>query len=123
MRPARKRRLGLLAQRSGYVSARYSNAAKRDLIAIYLDGEAKFGSRQAAAYTTGLGATVRMISNYPLSSRLRTELDLPVRVRTYKAHVIIYVIEEGGVLVLRFRHGHEDWQSDPLGGDLDKDKP
>ena len=103
------------------MSARYSNAAKRDLIAIYLDGEAMFGSRQAEAYTTGLGATVRMIGDYPLASRLRTELDLPVRVRTYKAHVIIYVIEEGGVLVLRFRHGYEDWQSDPLGGDVHKD--
>jgi len=105
------------------VSAKYSKAATRDLIAIYLEGEATFGSRQAEAYATGLGATVRMISDYPLASRLRTELDLPVRVRAYKAHVIIYVIEEGGVLVLRFRHGHEDWQSDPLGGDLEKDTP
>ena len=38
---------------------------------------------------------------------------MPVRVRPYKSHVILYVVDEAGALVLHIRHGHEDWQTDP----------
>lgn len=38
-----------------------------------------------------------------------------VRVHPYRAHVIVYQIENGGIVIVRVRHGHEDWESSPLG--------
>ena len=71
-----------------------------------------FGRQQAAAYATGRASAMRMIVDYPLSSLLRHETQWPIRVRPYKSHVILYTVDEAGVLVLRIRHGHEDWQAD-----------
>jgi len=34
-------------------------------------------------------------------------------VHPYKAHLVVYVVEEEGVLILRVRHGHEDWVNNP----------
>ena len=51
-----------------------------------------------------------MIADYPLSSRLRHETRLPVHAHPYRSHVILYAVDEAGVLILRVRHGHEDWQ-------------
>lgn len=43
-------------------------------------------------------------------SRERGEISLPVRIHPFKAHLVVYVMEEdGGILVVRIRHGHEDW--------------
>lgn len=79
-----------------------------------------FGTRQAEAYTAGLGSTIRMIAEYPLASRLRVETEPPVQIRPYRSHVIVYAVDEGGVLILRIRHGHEDWTSDSLGGQAEE---
>lgn len=88
---------------------RFSEAARQDLKAIYLQGEELFGRKQADAYALGLGAAFRLIADYPLSSRLRDETRWPIRARAYRSHVILYTVDETGVLVLRVRHGHEDW--------------
>lgn len=77
-----------------------------------------FGRRQADAYATGLASAMRMIADYPLSSRLRHETQWPIRVRPYKSHVILYTVDEAGVLVLRVRHGHEDWQTDSIHSEI-----
>ncbi|MFN3364093.1 MAG: type II toxin-antitoxin system RelE/ParE family toxin [Allorhizobium sp.] len=46
-------------------------------------------------------------------ARQRTELSPPVRVQRYRAHLVIYLTEDGGgVLIVRVRHGREDWQED-----------
>lgn len=71
-----------------------------------------FGRKQADTYALGLAAVFRLIADYPLSSRLRHELRRPVRARPWRSHVVLYAVDEAGVLVLRVRHGHEDWQSD-----------
>lgn len=73
-----------------------------------------FGRKQADAYSMGLAAAFRLIADYPLSARERLETVRPVRARPYRSHVILYTVEQAGVLVLRVRHGQEDWQADPV---------
>ncbi len=94
---------------------RFANAARQDIRAIYLQGEGLFGSRQADAYAAGLRSAFRMIADYPLSNRLRYGSASAVRARPCRSHVILYAVDEAGVLVLRVRHGHEDWLDDPPG--------
>jgi len=45
----------------------------------------------------------------------REEISPPARVHPFKAHLVIYHIEEDGtVFVIRLRHAFEDWVSDPF---------
>ncbi len=38
----------------------------------------------------------------------------PVRIQPCGRHLVVYVAEDGGdVLIIRIRHGHEDWAQDP----------
>ena len=94
------------------MTIRFTKAARKDLQTIYLQGDEMFGRKQAEAYAQGLAAVFRLIAEYPQSSRLRHETTRPVRARPYRSHVILYAVEEGEVLILRVRHGHEDWQAD-----------
>ena len=91
---------------------RLSNAAELDVTLIYIEGFAQFGSDQAESYYVGLQRTVEIISENPTMARERAEFTPPVRIHPYRAHVIIYVVDEQGVLVLRVRHGREDWRGD-----------
>ena len=89
---------------------RYTAAAEIDLQTIYLSGWEMFGRRQADVYAAGLRAAVQMIADFPLASRLRDTIRQPVRARPFQSHVILYTVDEAGILILRFRHGLEDWQ-------------
>ncbi|MCZ8087376.1 MAG: type II toxin-antitoxin system RelE/ParE family toxin [Brevundimonas sp.] len=89
---------------------RYSGAAQADLKAIYLYGESTFGRRAAEAYAAGLRGAVQLIADYPLAAPLRPVIEPPVRARVFRAHIILYTVDETGVLILRFRHAQEDWQ-------------
>lgn len=36
-----------------------------------------------------------------------------MRIHPFKAHLVVYRIEEDGdILIVRVRHGHEDWTSE-----------
>jgi toxin ParE1/3/4 len=57
-----------------------------------------------------LFAIFGLIAANPRMARERLELSPPMRIYPSKAHLIIYRIEEGGdILIVRVRHGHEDW--------------
>ena len=46
-------------------------------------------------------------------ARLRSELSPPMRVHPCGSHVILYVVDvERGVVIVRVRHGREDWMND-----------
>jgi len=45
----------------------------------------------------------------------RNDGDSRMRILPFKAHIIVYAIEGQIVLVMRIRHGREDWQASPLG--------
>lgn len=89
---------------------RLTRAAADDLVRIYLEGLALFGPAQADRYHDGPAAAFAFLAEYPLAARLRDEIAPPVRVHRYQSHLIVYeVAEDDVVLILRVRHGREDW--------------
>lgn len=92
---------------------RLSLAAEDDIIGIAEEGVRLFGPVQARRYHEELFASFDLIATNPRMARERHELSPPIRIHPFKAHLIVYQIEdEGGVLIVRVRHGHEDWSGE-----------
>lgn len=94
------------------MSFRLSLAAEDDIIGIAEEGVRLFGPAQARQYHDDLFAILELIAANPRMARERHELSPPMRIHPFKAHLVIYRIEEDGVLIVRVRHGHEDWVSE-----------
>ena len=93
---------------------RLSRAAERDIVHIFVEGMREFGIAQADTYHAELQRTFRLIAANPRMARQRTEIAPPVRIHPCGSHVIVYVVEEGDdVLIVRVRHGREDWADNP----------
>lgn len=92
---------------------RLSLAAEDDIIGIAEEGVRLFGPVQAKRYHDELFAIFDLIAANPRMARERYELSPPMRIHPFKAHLIVYRIEvDSGILVVRVRHGHEDWASE-----------
>lgn len=90
---------------------RLAEAASADIVAIFIEGLALFGLVQTDKYHDGLTATFEYLADYSCAARLREEIEPPVRAYNYKSHLIVYDLgDDDTVIVLRVRHGHEDWQ-------------
>ena len=85
-----------------------------DLQDIYARGEDLFGIAQADDYAAGLERTFDFLSEFPRAARERTETRRQLRAYPFKAHLIIYVMDEDDILIVRIRHAHEDWLSHPI---------
>tara|TARA_R110002020_G_scaffold136630_25_gene304911 strand:- start:9660 stop:9950 length:291 start_codon:yes stop_codon:yes gene_type:complete len=84
--------------------------AEDDIISIAEAGLRLFGETQALSYHLQLYSMFELIAANPRMARERIELVPPVRIHPFKSHLIVYVITEmDGVLIIRIRHGHEDW--------------
>ncbi|MBL4720507.1 MAG: type II toxin-antitoxin system RelE/ParE family toxin [Alphaproteobacteria bacterium] len=96
------------------MSYKLSVKAEEDLIHAYREGVRMFGTEQAEKYYVGLERVFRFLSDTPKAARERTEITPPVRVHPYRSHIIVYLInDKGNILILRIRHGREDWESAP----------
>ncbi len=94
-----------------------THSAEQDLIDIYVEGFRLFGERQAEAYAQTFRETFELLAQFPGLACERVELKPPVRIHPWGVHVIVYlVMETSDVLIVRIRHGREDWISDPTGG-------
>jgi toxin ParE1/3/4 len=91
-----------------------SRAADEDFVEIYRGSVAQFGVAQAEAYSAGLTRIFDFLADFPRAARERVDIDPPVRAHPFKAHIVVYVLRGDDILIVRIRHGHEDWQSDPL---------
>ena len=79
-------------------------------MAIFEQGLLSFGLDQADAYHEGLTAAFEFLADYPHAARQRPEISPPVRAHRYKSHMIIYDLgPDDVVIILRVRHGKEDW--------------
>lgn len=95
------------------MSFRLSTAAEKDIVGIAKQGVNLFGPLQAKQYHDELFEIFDLIAANPRMARERLELSPPMRIHPFKAHLIVYRIEEGGdILIVRVRHGHEDWASE-----------
>ena len=96
------------------MSYRLTRKAEQDVIQAYLDGAREFGIDQAEAYHARLERTFELLADTPRLARERTELSPPVRIHPCGAHVIVYLVDENDdVLIVRLRHGREDWADEP----------
>ena len=92
------------------MSIKLSVEAEEDIVAIAEQGVRMFGAGQAKRYHEELFALLNVIAVNPRIARERDEIDPPVRIHPFKAHLIVYRIEaDETILVIRIRHGHEDW--------------
>lgn len=89
---------------------RLTREAEADVIDIAEIGIRTWAIRQAQTYHNGLFDLFDLIASTPEMARERSELSPPVRVQRYRAHLVMYLIQDGGVLIVRVRHSREDWQ-------------
>lgn len=94
---------------------RLTREADDDITKIYLEGAELFGANQADRYHDELSAIFELIALNPEMARVRHELKPAVRVHPHRSHIVIYQIEsDGSVLIVRVRHGREDWDGDAV---------
>lgn len=93
---------------------RLTERAEQDIIDIYLEGLNRFGVQQADRYHQEMTSLFELIALNPKMARERLELAPPVRIHPHKAHLVVYLEDAEGVLIVRVRHGHEDWDQAPV---------
>ncbi|MBN9431270.1 MAG: type II toxin-antitoxin system RelE/ParE family toxin [Bosea sp.] len=93
------------------MKARYKKTiqADEDIIALYGDGVRMFGVRQAEAYVARLMDLFELIAEQPGLARERSEFNPPVRLHFHESHVVVYRLDDDGVLIVRVLNGREDW--------------
>ena len=98
-------------QRNKLVAYRLTKQAAEDLRHIHREGKRLFGREQADRYHLHLRTALEILAQNPKAARERKEITPPVRVHPSGSHLIVYVENEiGGILVIRVRHCREDWQ-------------
>lgn len=92
------------------VSAR----ARDDICSIAIYTQETWGVEQRREYLNGMNAAFERLAEMPLMAPERQDIDPPVRIYRYQRHLIVYVVDDEGILVIRVRHHSEDWLDDPL---------
>ena len=92
------------------MSWRTAARADQQIEDLFEDGWRRFGEAQATEYLDGLYDLFDLIVSQPRMNRLRDEFDPPVRIHPYRSHVVAYVEEENGVLIVAIKHARQDWQ-------------
>lgn len=86
--------------------------AEEDIVSIAEDGIRIFDALVAKRYHDELFALLELIAANPLMARERDEISPPVRIHPFKAHLVVYRIDQdGSVFVIRIRHGYEGWST------------
>ena len=84
--------------------------AEEDIISVAEEGIRIFGALVAKRYHDELFNLFELIAGNPRMARERHEISPPVRIHPFKAHLVVYRInDDRTVFVIRIRHGHEDW--------------
>jgi toxin ParE1/3/4 len=97
------------------MSFKLSVEAEEDIVAIAEHSVRMFGAGHAKRYHDELFALFELIAINPRIARERDEIVPPVRIHPFKAHLIVYRIEDDEtIFVIRIRHGHEDWASNSI---------
>lgn len=89
---------------------RTTRQADQDIIDIYLWGCREFGQSQAEHYHEGLAGTFDLIAANPRMARERSDFNPAVRLHPYDLHLIVYVVDDAGVLIVRVLHGRREWE-------------
>ena len=85
-----------------------SSKAAIDIAGIYEYTIITFGLVQARKYLSGLHDCFQMLADNPLYGRNATDLAPNLRRLEYRSHVVFYVPQEKGVLIVRVLHQSMD---------------
>ena len=91
------------------MTIRLTKPAQHDIYRIAVEGLERFGAHQLAKYEVGLNNRLLFLSDYPHAATEHREYNPPVRIYPYEAHIIIFEVIDGDVVVLRICHSREDW--------------
>ncbi len=80
---------------------RLTKKADTDLSNLYEYGISNFGLLQAQSYLIDLYDRFQLLSDNPLFGRSAVQFEPKLRRFEYKAHVIFYMLEDNGVLIVR----------------------
>lgn len=80
---------------------RYSTEAHNDLVGIIFYGNENFGPAQSSKYVAQIKNAIELIGLNPEMARLRTELERPVRIQTVGAHMVVFDVEDGMIVIVR----------------------
>ncbi len=92
-------------------SFRLSIKAEEDLVVIYTFGIYLFGLDQAQKYLLGLEECFLKLANTPFLGRDASELFPGLREFVFKSHMVFYMIQETGVLIVRVLHQSRDYKN------------
>ena len=87
---------------------RLSERAEAELLAIYQDSEARFGSYQAEAYHAGLDRIFGLLADFPRIGQEASALRVGYRRFRFQAHFVFYSEDAEGVLIRTILHAARD---------------
>ena len=87
---------------------RVSRAAQADIREIGRYTQRQWGKDQRRVYLSGLNDTFCLLANKPLLAAERRGFSPPVRIHPYRKHLVVYVVEDGGILIVRVLHQSMD---------------
>lgn len=85
-----------------------SKAANTDIRSIARYTQDTWGRDQRRRYLKGLNEKFEVLAAMPEMAVERRDFRLPVRIHHYEKHLIIYVINDGGILIVRVLHQSQD---------------
>ncbi len=88
----------------------FSNEAENDLIEIYRYGFINYGESKADLYIEALKEKYQFLADMPNLCTDREEFNPSIKIHHHKKHLIIYVIETNGILIVRVLHERMDIQ-------------
>ncbi|SFP92397.1 type II toxin-antitoxin system RelE/ParE family toxin [Tranquillimonas alkanivorans] len=88
---------------------RLTPLAEDDLAEIWSYSAETWSDEQADGYIDGLFDTMTLLAGRPQMARERTEFDPPVRIHPSRRHLIVYLAERDGILVVRVLGARQDW--------------
>lgn len=85
-------------------------AARHDLDDIWDYSARTWSAAQAARYLRGLQALLQTLQDFPGLARERPEFTPPVRLHSYRRHLVVYRVDANALIVLRILHTRRNWQ-------------
>jgi toxin ParE1/3/4 len=87
---------------------RISETALADIESIARYTTEQWGTAQRDRYMLGLEEEFRTLARNPKMAAERRDFTPPVRIHAYEKHLIVYVIDDFGILIGRVLHGNMD---------------
>ena len=88
---------------------RFSERAIIDTEALYEASLTQFGLRSADRYFAIMLDAAQFASDHPFAAPERADCSIPVRVRYFGAHLLVYQLDDNDVIIQRVFHQSQDW--------------